>query len=269
MEYDVKELLYSCLESNKGRAFCTIREDNKDIEIMYEDLENDIRRYMSLYNRFSNGTHIGLLEGAGYNTVVAMMAAFLMGRFLTVIDNSYQWELAYPLLERADVSVVICGKEKVQSKLPTSMEWVDVNEYKSFTPMDKRDMPKVNEHDSALLLYTSGTTGKNKGVEISFHAIYKAIDWYIELLGGDSKVFYSVSPCHHIFFINQLFYVLRSGSKIIFSNPDHMLFDDMSEYHPSVLFAVPMVLYELINIAHKSGSESLDDLAKNINEITG
>ena len=265
---NIKNTLYDDIVSFKDKVFSVIQ-GKEDHDVTYGDLATDIRKCMAMYAQLPKEGNLGLWASAGYETTVAVLAAFLTGRLITIIDGALQWDLAYPLLKRADVRTIICRKEKAEIENLVNMKMLALDDYKEFEPMPEDSMPRVDMHHPTFLLYTSGTTGISKGVVLSFYSLWKQSEWLLEAGGTDAKVFLTILPCHHIFSFLQLIYVIRSGSKLVFSRGANLLLEDMVKYQPSFFLAVPVVASTMLEVAKKMAQEKEEAIGLFLKRITG
>ena len=110
--------------------------------------------------------------------------------------------------------------------------------------------PDVHPDDLAVLLYTSGTSGAPKGVELSFKNLRSNCDAIIEAVGlRDSDRFLCVLPPFHVFGLtaNVLVPVLRGlvVRAIPRFNPA-AVFRALKEFEPTVLMAIPSMYTALL-----------------------
>jgi long-chain acyl-CoA synthetase len=114
--------------------------------------------------------------------------------------------------------------------------------------------PDVGGEDTAILMYTSGTTGDPKGVILThrnivanLESIAAALEFYTD------DVFLSVLPLHHTFEATcGLLIPLSMGLKVVYvrSLKSRDILNDMKEYHTTYMVAVPLLyekLYAAIN----------------------
>ena len=107
--------------------------------------------------------------------------------------------------------------------------------------------PAPTEHDLACIVYTSGTTGKPKGVMLSHKNIASNVRSTLAHVRPEiGAKFLSFLPLSHMFERTAGYYLaLATGSTIIFNRSLQYLADDFKIAKPDVLISVPRV-YERI-----------------------
>jgi len=111
--------------------------------------------------------------------------------------------------------------------------------------------------DVATIVYTSGTTGRPKGVMLTHSAILwnaEANTKLIPPLPGD--VFLSILPLAHAFERTIGYYLpMMGGSRVVYARSVEQLQEDIATIRPTVLVAVPR-LYERIYEAVRREAEA-------------
>ncbi|CAK7346063.1 unnamed protein product [Dovyalis caffra] len=126
-------------------------------------------------------------------------------------------------------------------------------------PSGSRVRERVNQDDTATLLYSSGTTGESKGVVSSHKNLITMVQTIVErfrLNEGDHK-FVCTVPMFHIYGLAAFATgILASGSTIIVLSKFEMgeMLSTIEKYGASYLPLVPPILVALINGADQVGA---------------
>jgi len=101
--------------------------------------------------------------------------------------------------------------------------------------------------DLAAVVYTSGTTGKPKGVMLSHRNVManvKAV--YAQIQPDQSDVFLSFLPLSHTFERTAGYYLpMAAGAKVVYARSVALLAEDLKQERPTVLVSVPRI-YERV-----------------------
>lgn len=109
--------------------------------------------------------------------------------------------------------------------------------------------PQISEEDLAAIVYTSGTTGKPKGVMLSHKNVVSnvlAISQAIDV--SDKDVFLSFLPFSHTFERTVSYYfTMYEGAEVAFARSVLKLSEDLKLIRPTVFVAVPRVFEQFHN----------------------
>lgn len=110
---------------------------------------------------------------------------------------------------------------------------------------------QVKPNDSVTIIYTSGTSGKPKGVELSHYNLISQIisiekDYSEFLKQGEDSVF-SFLPLAHIFQRTVNYYFLHKCVDCYFSNDIKAIADNLEKIKPSAVAVVPRFLEKVKN----------------------
>ena len=272
MEYNIKDFLVDKIKSHGDASFCLCQKDEKDSIFTFSDLMRDTCKFMSLYDTISDDGNVGLWAETRYETIVAIYASFLKGRFIAIIDGSLPWESARVLMQRADVKTVISGNNGLNSDeycKDESVRKVPLDSFRNYEPLPVEQIPDNDMKKPTFMLYTSGTTGNSKGVVLSFYSLFMSADGTVDIFGTKKKVLLSILPCYHIYFFIQLGHVLMTGSQIIFSQGVASILDEMKKYQPTMMFVVPAILNNIYEIAKRIVNGETEKVPGVLKQLTG
>ncbi len=102
--------------------------------------------------------------------------------------------------------------------------------------------------DLAAIVYTSGTTGKPKGVMLTHHNVISDVKAVLERIAPTvDDVFLSFLPLSHTFERTGGYYLpIAAGSCVAYARSVHQLAEDLKTVRPTVLVSVPRI-YERIH----------------------
>lgn len=112
---------------------------------------------------------------------------------------------------------------------------------------DLSNLPPAKSSDLAALVYTSGTTGKPKGVMLSHENVLANVKAVVNRVTPlESDVFLSFLPLSHTFERTAGYYTpIAGGSAVVFARSIKQLAEDMSQVAPTILVSVPRI-YERV-----------------------
>ena len=152
------------------------------------------------------------------------------------------------------------GDEENNPQLIHLSQWTEsINDSAKFTIED------IDKNDLATIVYTSGTTGKPKGVMLSHKNIL--FNAYAALQCGDffpHDVFLSFLPLSHTLERTGGCYLpMMAGSKICFARSIQTLADDIQVVRPTTFISVPRI-YEMIYAKVQASLEKESTIKKKI-----
>ena len=108
---------------------------------------------------------------------------------------------------------------------------------------DNFDRPAVKGSDLATIVYTSGTTGKPKGVMLSHRNILSNVQSGLAVYDVFAEdVFLSFLPLSHMFERTADYYLnVVSGASVVFSRSIPQLAEDFRIVQPTIIFSVPRI----------------------------
>jgi len=209
--------------------------------------------------------HIGLLLPTSGAFPIAALAGWLTGRVIVPLNYLLKPEELQYVVDDADLDTIITVQPMLDflDQPPTGKTLIKLDEM-NFKRIPRPRLPRsFKPDDLACLLYTSGTSGKPKGVMLThanLEAAIKAACKHAEISSSD--VFLGVLPQFHCFgLIDLTLLPLVHGCCVVYTarfSPAKIL--DLSRTRkPTVLIQIPAMYNALANA--KSGTpEDLQSL---------
>ena len=221
--------------------------------------------------RLPRGARIAILLPNSVDAVCIDQAALALGSVpvpLHAIDNAAS--IAY-ILSDSEASVLVASTlEQWKSiasagqPLPALREVV-VRELAIANPLEGGDVPVIAlaawlergesvgiaqppaEEDLAALVYTSGTTGKPKGVMLTHRNIVSNVEASLaRVAAGPSDLFLSFLPLSHTFERTAGYYLpIAAGCCVAFARSVGQLAEDLRTVRPTIIVSVPRI-YERV-----------------------
>ncbi|MET0285670.1 MAG: AMP-binding protein [Polyangiales bacterium] len=218
----------------------------------------DEARRMAAYLQsfgFPPGSKIALLSKNCAHFVMTDLAIWMAGYVTVALYPTLQAETVRYILEHSDAKLIFIGKlddwasmkSGVSDALPkVSFPSSPPNDYPTWETLVKITPPIAGEprrslDETALLVYTSGSTGQPKGVEQSFRAVSAAGKGFSQGLGiNASDRMLSYLPLAHVFERGALEALsLYVGNHIFFAESLDTFVQDVKRARPTVFHSVP------------------------------
>ncbi|WP_223592918.1 fatty acid--CoA ligase family protein [Neobacillus bataviensis] len=260
----------------------------------YAELDGAITKFASGLEKLGvkQGDHIALLLGNSPHFVISLYGALRLGATVIPVNPIYTAEEIGYILNNGDVKAVVALDlaiplaEKVHTLLPkvehfvfcetnpngmvqSEMENLSVfSKMKPFTDVVALgDLsfkgPELNDDDTAIILYTSGTTGKPKGAMLTHKNLYsnaKDVGEYLKMNNNDRVI--TTLPMFHVFCLTvALNAPLLNGATLLIAprfSPKE-IFSLAKEYQATVFAGVP-TMYNFLYQFPEGSPEDLKTL---------
>lgn len=196
---------------------------------------------------------LGLVVVPLYTDDRAENAAYILhdsGARVLLLDNLSQWHefsAIHDQLEGLHRIVILNPFEDSSFDFRDQERVLLVNEWLSAKASEVQHIP-ANPHDLATIIYTSGTSGRPKGVMLSHHNIltnsYSCLQ-VVPVMPDDLLL--SFLPLSHTFERTSGYYVpMMSGATIAYARSISLLQEDLLIIRPTLLISVPRI-YERVH----------------------
>ena len=177
------------------------------------------------------------------------------GARMLMLENIEQWDSLTSLHEKlADLTRILCLESGAvgPANLVSLADWLPDD-----TP-DYRCQP-TNPESLATIVYTSGTTGRPKGVMLSHRNILFNIHAALEMFDVfEHDLLLSFLPLSHAFERTVGYYLpIATGSAIAYNRSIPQLAEDLTEVRPTIMISVPRIFERVYGrIMDKLATES-------------
>ncbi len=245
------------------------------VSISYGQYAQDIRRAAGLLAHTVpdiRGKSICLLARNGYQYLVNLFATMLMGGVLVPLNYTKSWSDIRYELELVDAACIIHDGEFISREpalgeaygaklLPidayTTSAWSDAGE----------ECPDVDA--LSVILFTSGTTGRSKGVMLSQKNLFAPMGFFllpfddiVKAKGWDTSKFrsFSVLPMFHVAALTSSISWAINGNTINLCNDLKYFYRDIAAMDSEVMAVVPVLLKSIHHDVMRGHRERLGSL---------
>jgi long-chain acyl-CoA synthetase len=218
--------------------------------------------------RTTDARHVGVMLPTSGAFPVAVLGAWLAGRVPVPLNYLLaEDELKY-VIGDSDIDTIITSSQMLEfvggaEKIPDGINLVELEKVKFTGVPPLRWPPNPQDDDLAVLLYTSGTSGRPKGVMLTHGNIHSNVVAAIEHASiTKAETFLGVLPQFHSFGLTVLTMMpLLIGAKVVYSARfvPRKIVSLIETHRPDIFIAVPSMYGALLSVK-KAGPESFQSI---------
>lgn len=251
----IKRMIWEYLHVKKEKTAFSLYDGEMVREVSYQEFAQDILQVAGYFvSRNIKRQHISIMAPNSYDWLVTYFAvigsgnvAIMMNQALPVNDLLWQFK-------KADVSLV-CTDQETLDAVKDSMAGVNCvsfEQMKADAAVTADMLYDAKENDTIQMLFTSGTTGSSKAVELTdgnWTAVMHTFDemYFTE---GVERISIPV-PFYHALGLENAIISLFHGKTICLGRGVKYLFMDLAELNPDVMIAVPSIAESLAKILRR------------------
>ncbi len=216
-------------------------------ERTYGQVYHEVKKTASWISKnYGSGNHIAIIGENSYEWLLAFLGALTTGNVAVPIDKELPAAEVEWLLKKADAGKVFVSK--TYSDLVENAEGVQVmtlKELQNAAAGESEDVEllKPDKDETAAIFFTSGTSGKSKGVVLSHGNIVSEISEASAMFDPEGKSTLVVLPFHHTFGLNVATLMAYNYGVTIFLNKSlKRVKEDILESKPDVMMMVPLFI---------------------------
>ena len=237
----------------------------------YSELKNDTDSFANAIEKLGKkGQHIAVIGPSSYEWIVSYLAITESGSVAVPIDASLPAADICELLDRADVRMLIFDEARSDVAEAAAKSCHDINVYVSMNSTehcpqvlsfnglidDNRGSyePAVAEDALCTIMFTSGTTGKSKGVMLSHRNLTdNAVCLDMRIPAGTVSM--TLLPINHVYCLTMdIIKGLYIGMIICINDSIMHVQRNMKLFKPEIVLLVPLVIESIYGKLKDAGS---------------
>ena len=245
------------------------------VEVPFRQYAADLRRFVAfLRSRTPNhlGQRVAILARNSYHYVMCMYGAVLAGAVAVPLNTGKNWDEIRYELDLVEPVCVLHDGEYMSREPALGQAYGDrlvpMDAFTAFEPaMEITEVPDLSA--MAFIMFTSGTTGRSKGVMLSQKNLFTAMPAFLtpfedvrSQTGWNTDAFSSLSclPMFHISAMTSLVSWSITGHCVNLCNDLKYFYRDLGAMRSDVMAVVPVLLKSIYHDVMKGKRERLNGL---------
>lgn len=272
---NLKDLIDFSAETYGEKIAIRTKQKKEIIDKSYIALKADSEAFSRTLEKYAlRGKHVALLGPTSYEWIVGYFGTVNSGGVVVPIDKELPAADICDELHRADVEVLVYDSSYADIAAQVRRDCPQVT---SYFEMQREahgeavwslrrcleencgafDEP-IDREKLSVIMYTSGTTGKSKGVMLNHRNL---IDNVVHLEMGiepGTAVLMTVLPIHHAYcFTCDILKGLQLGSTICINDSLMRIAKNLQVFKPNTMLVVPMIAQVMYNQVCEAAKKSL------------
>ena len=245
------------------------------VEVPFRQYAADLRRFVAfLRSRTPNplGQRVAILARNSYHYMMCMYGAVLAGAVAVPLNTGKNWDEIRYELDLVEPVCVLHDGEYLSREPALGQAYGDrlmpMDAFTAFEPaMEITEVPDLSA--LAFIMFTSGTTGRSKGVMLSQKNLFTAMPAFLtpfedvrSQTGWNTDAFSSLSclPMFHISAMTSLVSWSITGHCVNLCNDLKYFYRDLGAMRSDVMAVVPVLLKSIYHDVMKGKRERLNGL---------
>ncbi|MCQ2390166.1 MAG: AMP-binding protein [Kiritimatiellae bacterium] len=244
-------------DTRADEAAFLIAAGDRSVPILWRQFADDIEAIAWIIQKYVPGATIALLGANSYEWMTVHAACVFSGAVALPLEVNLSAEDIAERLSFTGARVLMHSAlladraREVKKMLPKLIiggfgtrvtDRVLSAAHKALNAGDTRlfDLPERNEDETAMLVFTSGTTSKPRGAELTAHGLRAFSDFWSAMLHFESgQRTLMLLPLHHIFGISVTYMMLAHGVALGVCPDFRRIYEAVERFDANFLFLVP------------------------------
>lgn len=225
----------------------------------YNDVLSDSETFSKALNDMGFlGGHVAVIGLTSYEWIITYFGTVNSGSVIVPIDKELGADDIAELLNRADISVLVYDSvladriDRIRELCKNIRCYIDINA--SENTEDTLSFSKlletykgsfdveIDKEKMCAILFTSGTTGKSKGVMLTHRSLIDNATC-MDMHEPQGAVMLSVLPIHHAYcFTCDILAGMCTGATVCFNDSIMRLVKNIGVFKPHIILLVPMII---------------------------
>ena len=228
----------------------------------FKKVKKDIE-FLSAYLQSKCGTHniIALLGEDSYLWIVSYFSIVCSGNICVPIDKELELDSIQTLLNRCESKIVLFSAsqadkcKEIRNNNP-GFSFLSFDEIHYYLNKTKQQLGiqefefspnSLHEDDTAVIVFTSGTTGRSKGVMLSQKNILSNVYCTSDIIVNTDTPTMHILPLHHTYGLTTFCIALCMGVSIYINHGIKFIIRDFNYSKPYYISCVPMLVENIYN----------------------
>lgn len=238
---NLSELLEYGKKEYSGQVAFSFQENGKTIRKTYDEFYDDVQNLSNFFYKNYRQKNLAVCGENSYNWIVTFLAIVISGNTCVPIDRDADHDLLKTLLKSSGADTLFYSEKYLTfaKKLRIKKQTLEDTARKIKLGQKYTNKHTPIENTPAVIFFTSGTTGANKGVVLSEKNITADIYGASSLYKPAGNTV-SILPFHHSFgLVTAILMPFYYGCQTYICSSLKHLTDAMKLVHPETIFLVP------------------------------
>jgi len=282
---DLRDMVRQTAELHPDCSAFTLKDGNGNFtSITYRDFQKSINELgTALLDLGLKDAKIAVMSENRYEWCLTYLTVVNGVGIIVPLDKELPVNEVTSLISRSEATAIVTSRDYIQDIIDIKKDLPGLKYIISMDPVDETETPGViylydllekgkklvesgsreyidapiNPDEMRMLIFTSGTTDKSKGVMLSHKNICHDIMGVSQLLTADTRdSILSILPLHHTYECTAGFLTMvYLGVSIGFCEGLRHIQKNLQEYKPSIIMSVPLILENVYNKVEKKAKK--------------